>query len=102
LRFLVALWVLVFGAWFSRGETFRIAQYNVENYLDEPTATRVVKPEAAKAKVRESILAMKPDVIALEEMGSTNALIELQTSLKAGGLTLPFWEHITSFDTNIH
>ncbi len=84
-------------------ETFRIAAYNVENYLDQPTETRKnVKSDAAKAKVREVILAMKPDVIAFEEMGSLSALLELRDSLKAAGLDLPHYEHITGFDTNIH
>lgn len=83
-------------------ETFRVATYNVENYLDEPAGTRHVKAAEAKAKIRESILALKPDVLALQEIGSTNALAELQSSLKAAGLDLPYWEHITGFDTNIH
>jgi len=84
-------------------ETFRIAEYNVENYLDQPTETRhSVKSDAAKAKIRESIRAMKPDVIALEEMGSTNALLELRASLKAEGLDFPYWEHVSGFDTSIH
>jgi endonuclease/exonuclease/phosphatase family metal-dependent hydrolase len=74
----------------------------VENYLDEATDTRYVKSAEAKAKVRESILTLKPDVIAIEEMGSTNALLELRDALKAQGLDLPYWEHVTGFDTNIH
>jgi endonuclease/exonuclease/phosphatase family metal-dependent hydrolase len=83
--------------------TFRVAAYNVETYLDQPTATRrEVKSAAAKAKVRESILAMQPDVLALEEMGTTNALLELRASLKAGGLDFPDWEWVEGFDTNIH
>lgn len=84
-------------------ETFRVAAYNVENYLDKPTATRrEVKSAAAKAKVRESILAMKPDVIAFEEMGELSALLELRDALKKDGLDLPHYEHITGWDTNIH
>src|SRR4051794_27793520 len=86
----------------STADTFRIATYNVENYLDEPTSTRRVKPSESKAKVCESILALKPDVIALQEMGTTSALLELQASLKSKGLDLPHWEHITGYDTNIH
>jgi endonuclease/exonuclease/phosphatase family metal-dependent hydrolase len=35
-------------------------------------------------------------------MGSTNALLELRESLKAEGLDLPYWEHVTGFDTNIY
>ena len=87
----------------ARAETFRVAAYNVENYLDAPTESRPhVKSEAAKKKVRESILAMNPDVLALEEMGTTNALLELRDSLRADGCDFPFWEHVSGFDTNIH
>jgi hypothetical protein len=87
----------------ARAETFRLAAYNVENYLDQPTETRRnIKSDAAKAKVREVILAMKPDVIAFEEMGSLSALLELRDSLKKEGLDLPHYEHVTGFDTNIH
>ena len=83
--------------------TVRVATYNVENYLDQPTESRhFVKSAAAKAKIRESIRAINPDVIALEEMGTTNALLELRASLKAEGCDFPFWEHIQGSDTNIH
>ena len=84
-------------------ETFRVATYNVENYLDQPTESRPhVKSVEARNKVRESIHALNPDVIALEEMGSTNALMELRRSLKAEGLDYPYWEHVRGWDTNIH
>ena len=84
-------------------ETFRVATYNVENYLDQPTESRhSVKSAEAKAKVRESIRALNPDVLALEEMGTTNALLELRASLRADGLDFPFWEHVSGADTNIH
>jgi len=83
--------------------TVRVATYNVENYLDQPTESRpVVKSAEAKAKVRESIRALQPDVLALEEMGTTNALLELRAALHADGLGFPFWEHTTGADTNIH
>src|ERR1039457_6060108 len=83
--------------------TFRIAAYNLENYLDQPTESRPhVKSAEAKAKIRESIRALNPDVLALEEMGGTNALLELRAALKNDGLDFPFWEHVQSFDTNIH
>ena len=81
----------------------RVATYNVENYLDVPTATRPeIKSVAARAKVREGIRALNPDIIALEEMGSTNALLELRDSLKTEGLDFPYWEHVSGYDTNIH
>ena len=84
-------------------ETFRVATYNVENYLDEPTDSRPhAKSAEARAKIRESLRALKPDVLALEEMGTTSALLELRASLKAEGLDFPFWEHVCGHDTNIH
>jgi endonuclease/exonuclease/phosphatase family metal-dependent hydrolase len=83
-------------------QVFRVATFNVENYLDAPSGTRPAKSLQAQARVRDSILAIKPDVIALEEVGSTNALLELQAALKAAGLDLPYWDQVTGSDTNIH
>ena len=87
----------------SGAGTFRVATYNVENYLDQPTESRPrVKSDEAKDKIRESIRAINPDVLALEEMGGTNALLELRDSLKAGGVDYPDWELVSGLDTNIH
>ena len=84
-------------------ETFRVAAYNVENYIDQATESRkIIKSPEAKAKVRESILALKPDVLALQEIGGTDALLELRAALKAEGLDFPHWEMVTGGDTNIH
>jgi endonuclease/exonuclease/phosphatase family metal-dependent hydrolase len=99
----LALLILLLAGPNSFADTFCVATYNVENYLDQPTASRSqVKTAEAKAKIREAIRAIHPDVLALEEMGTTNALLELRASLKAEGQDFPFWEHIQSFDTNIH
>jgi endonuclease/exonuclease/phosphatase family metal-dependent hydrolase len=100
------LW-LVLAVWLAHAapagaQVFRVATFNVENYVEDPASRRPLKPAAARAKVCESIVALKPDVIALQEMGSTNALMELQGALKKSGLDLPFWDHITGSDTNIH
>jgi endonuclease/exonuclease/phosphatase family metal-dependent hydrolase len=99
---IAVLLALLHGSCPALAETFRVATYNVENYLDAATGTRFVKTAEAKAKVRESIEAIKPDVIALEEMGSLSALQELQGSLKTDGLDLPYSELVAGFDTNIH
>ncbi|HOX58141.1 MAG TPA: endonuclease/exonuclease/phosphatase family protein [Candidatus Paceibacterota bacterium] len=98
----ITLLALLPAARFAGAETFRVATYNVENYLDAATETRYVKSAEAKAKIRESIRALSPDVLALQEMGSISALIELRDSLKAEGLDLPYWEHVAGFDTNVH
>jgi len=95
--------VLFFCSTAYAADTFRVATYNIENYLDQPTESRpYVKSSEARAKVRESIRTLNPDVLALEEMGTTNALLELRASLKAEGLDYPYWEHVQGWDTNIH
>ncbi len=90
------------GLFPAAGATFRVATYNLESYLDEATQTRFAKSAASKTRIRESIRKLRPDVIALQEMGTTNALLELRDTLKTEGLDLPFWEHVAGFDTNIH
>jgi endonuclease/exonuclease/phosphatase family metal-dependent hydrolase len=98
---IVAL-VFCFAAQAPAADTFRVATYNVENYLEVHNATRPAKSALEKRKVRQGIIALKPDVIALEEIGGTNALLELQGSLKADGLDLPFWDLVQGADTNIN
>ena len=71
-------------------ETFRVATYNLENYLDQPTESRAhPKSAAAKSKIRESIRALNPDVLAVQEIGTLSALMELRASLKTEGLNFP-------------
>src|SRR5262245_15263264 len=85
----------------AAAESFRVATFNVENYLETSTETRPGKSAESRHKVSESILALKPDVLALQEIGGTNALLELQASLKSEGLDLPNWDLVQGFDTNI-
>jgi len=99
---LIGLASLVGGCSLAYADTIRVATYNVENYLDQTAGSRQTKSADAKAKIHESISALKADVLALQEMGSTNALLELRTSLKTEGLDYPHWEHVTGWDTNIH
>ena len=102
-RLTLFLCVFLFVSSALAADTFTIATYNVDTYLDQPTQSRPhIKTADAKAKVRDVICALNPDVIALEEMGSTNALLELRASLKAKGQDFPYWEHVQGWDTNIH
>ena len=60
--FAILVFVSICSATFAAG-TFRVATYNVENYLDQPTESRPhAKSAEAKAKIRESIESIKPDV----------------------------------------
>lgn len=81
--------------------TFTVATYNLENYLLAPEGTRPAKSDAGRARIRESLRRLGADVVALQEIGPTNALLELRASLKAEGLDYPYWEHVTGWDTNI-
>ncbi len=86
----------------SAAESFRVVTYNLENYILAPSGTRPAKTPEGRAKIYQSLSTAKPDVLALQEVGDTNALFDLQAGLRAAGVDLPFWEHVTGFDTNIH
>ncbi|MCX7871697.1 MAG: endonuclease/exonuclease/phosphatase family protein [Verrucomicrobiae bacterium] len=81
--------------------TFRVATYNLENYVNNPASGRPVKTKIAKEKICENILALKPDVLAIQEIGSLELLMELKTLLKNRGLDFPHYEFVNGWDTNI-
>jgi len=83
-------------------ETFRVATFNLQGYLDAPAAHWPLKSAESKAKIQESIRALKPDVLAVQEMGSLSALTELQAGLRREGLDLTYAEFVSGADTNIH
>lgn len=88
--------------WVSAADRFSVATYNVENYLAAPVPGRTVKSPEGKARVCDTLLALRADVLALQEMGGTNALLELRASLQAAGLDYPHWDHLKGQDTNLH
>jgi endonuclease/exonuclease/phosphatase family metal-dependent hydrolase len=94
--------VIFLAAVTACAETFSVVTYNVEGYLETAGRNRPAKSAESRAKVRESIRALQPDVLALQEIGGTNALFELRDSLKQDGLNLPHWELVTGSDTNIN
>jgi hypothetical protein len=67
-------------------EPFRVATYNVENLIETATSSRPAKSVEARKKICECILAMRPDVLALQEVGDTNALLSLRGMLRDSGL----------------
>ncbi len=106
-RFLRTLGWLVFTLFGSgaarseEGTSVVIATYNVENFHIRPYGTRPVKPVDSRARVAEILMAIHPDVVALQEMGEAAALDSLQSTLSEGGLHLPYREHLGGSDTNI-
>jgi endonuclease/exonuclease/phosphatase family metal-dependent hydrolase len=102
MRFFSSIWValLIVGA--ARGETrFTVATFNLENYHLRDFGNRKAKPPEARAKVVAHLATIKPDVVALQEIGEPAALAELQSSLKAAGVDLRYSEHLAGWDTNI-
>ncbi len=99
----MALFACCCAAWtVSAAQTFTVASYNLEAYLDHPRGTLAPKSDAAKAKIREGILALNPDVLALQEIGGTNELMELRDALKKEGVDFTYWDFVAGFDTNLH
>ncbi|MCP5515652.1 MAG: endonuclease/exonuclease/phosphatase family protein [Verrucomicrobiales bacterium] len=83
-------------------DRFTVGTYNLENYLDAAVSGgRNPKPADARAKVVESILAARPDILAVEEMGRESALLELRDTLRKAGLDYAHYEYAGGWDTNI-
>jgi len=85
----------------SVADTFRVATYNLNNYFLTASATRPAKAPESIAQVHTNILALMPDILAVQEMSGSEGLRHLQGALKAAGLDLPHTELITGGDTNI-
>lgn len=83
-------------------ESFTVASYNVENYFLAKFGTRKVKSEASRAKVAEAIAAIRPDVLALQEIGRRRALEELRGRLAAKGLEYNNVAWVVGPDPAIH
>ena len=80
---------------------FRIATYNVENYLLAPLNGRPEKSRASRAKVAETLVSMDADIVALQEIGGSPALDDLRDRLAKSGRPYPHFEIATGHDTNI-
>jgi endonuclease/exonuclease/phosphatase family metal-dependent hydrolase len=83
-------------------ELFRVATYNVNNYLNEPSEGRAAKLEQSKTQIRKNIRALNADVVALQEVGTPQDLLELRQSLQNDGANYPHWEWVPGADPVIH
>ncbi|PYI81694.1 MAG: hypothetical protein DME26_19435 [Verrucomicrobia bacterium] len=101
-RIASALALILWHSAVPGADAFRVATYNLNNYLDVAAGSRPAKSPESQARIREATRAINPDVLALQEIGNTNALLELRESLRADGVHFPYWEHVSGFDTNIH
>ncbi len=71
--------------------TYNVANYNLSDRQVEGIYRRdYPKPEAEKDALREVITALNADVLALQEIGGTPYLAELQRDLRRGGMDYPY------------
>lgn len=102
LRFLFAILIFSQAFFVNAADKFRVATYNLENYVDDPASKRPLKSEASREKLCENIQALNPDVIAVQEMGSLNLLMDLRERLSKRGLEYPEYEFVNGWDKNIY
>ena len=85
-----------FLGFISESYALTVATYNVQNYLsmnrmvDGQYRRNYPKPENEKRALRANILAVAPDILALQEMGDMPYLEELQRDLRREGLDYPY------------
>lgn len=90
------------------GREFRVATYNVENYLpmtrriNGQLRTDAGKPDSEKESVVKMIGTVHPDVLGLMEIGEPRQLEDLQRRLRKAGLDYPFSDYLQGHDTRRH
>lgn len=93
-RVVIVVWLLATAV--AAGTVVRLASYNVRNYTvtDRITSEGWVpaypKPESEKRALRGILLEVRPDVLALQEIGPEPFLRELQRDLRREGLHYPY------------
>ena len=106
LRFLLFHFVCL--ALVVRGETLKIATYNLENYgpanrlTEAGYRTDYPKPEAEKRALRTVIRGLNADLLVVQEMGGQPYLDELRRDLKSEGLDYPFAALAAAADADRH
>ena len=87
---------------------FRIASYNVENYITMPRRidgklrAKAGKPESERDAVVRMVESIRPDVLGLQEMGESGQFSDLQRRLRKSGLDFPYSEYLQAADTSRH
>jgi len=87
---------------------FRIASYNVENYITMPRRidgklrVKAGKPESERDAVVRMVGSIRPDVLGLQEMGEPGQFSDLQRRLRKSGLVFPYSEYLQAADTSRH
>ena len=82
--------------------TFVVGSYNIENWnsIERNGQLNQPKPQAEKDAVVSVIANIHPDVLGLEEIGTTNDLAELRAGLTGKGVVYPFVEYVPGADSD--
>jgi endonuclease/exonuclease/phosphatase family metal-dependent hydrolase len=86
----------------------KVATYNIENYtladrmVDGVYRPAYPKPEKEKAALRQVIVGISPDILALEEMGPQPFLSDFQRELKQAGQDFPHAVVLDAADADRH
>ena len=92
----------------SEARQFTVVWWNLRNYLLEPVRDEKgrtltpAKPPKAIAAIVDTIAAIKPDILALAEVGTRRDLADLQRRLKQAGIDLPHAEWVDGADQHRH
>ena len=85
----------------AAAESYRVATYNLNNYFLTATESRAAKSLESLGQIRTNLVALQPDILAVQELSGAAGLKHLQAGLKQAGLDLPHVELVTGSDTNI-
>jgi len=102
---LIGLWTATVGAVLAHAtNNFTVAAYNVENWLlmERYGKPDMPKPRGEKEAVFTVLTSVRPDVLGLCEVGSTNDFEEIALGLHARGLDYPHREWIQGGDGARH
>lgn len=103
---LVTLTIFLAGACLADQSTgtFTVATYNLQNWvlMERRGVSNAPKPANEQKEIVNVLVTVKPDVLAVEEMGTTNELAELRNSLRERGLDYPHTEWIQGADPTRH
>jgi endonuclease/exonuclease/phosphatase family metal-dependent hydrolase len=104
MRLLALLLTLAAGRCLADTNTFTVATYNLQNWLlmERKGVTNAPKPATEREAVVNVLDTVKPDVLGVEEMGTTNELAELQAQLEARGQKYPYTEWVQGGDPTRH
>jgi len=96
------VFILLAAGSLSGGEV-KVAWFNLENYIErEDGSGQLAKPESRIDAVVRAITEMRPDILAVAEIGDKAALSDLRHRVKAAGWEFPSTEWVAGLDQARH